>query len=93
MHIWLILIGGSTLIGFLTATLLKKSWAVYVAGALPWFALLAALLYTEYFTTYEGGGASMWLIAQLFGGTVAAAVGVISHKLTTFLLKGSASAL
>ena len=87
MHIWLILIGGSTLIGFLTAMFLKKDWAIYVAGALPWFALLAALLYTEYFTPYEGGGASMWPIAQFFGGTVAAVGGVFSYKLTMHLFK------
>ena len=93
MYVWLILIGGSTLIGFLTAALLKKNWAIYIAGAVPWFALLAALLYTEYFITYEGGGASMWLIAQLFGGTVAAVVGVVSYKLTTFLFERKANVL
>ena len=85
MHIWLILIGGSTLAGYLTAILLRKNWAIYVAGAVPWFALLGALVYTEYFTAYEGGGASMWLIAQLFGGTIAAAVGVASYKLTRYM--------
>lgn len=85
MHIWLILIGGSTLAGYLTAIVLRKSWAIYIAGALPWLALLAALVYTEYFTSYKGGGASMWLIAQLFGGTIAAAVGVFSYKLTRYI--------
>ncbi|MBX2870395.1 MAG: hypothetical protein KTR18_17065 [Acidiferrobacterales bacterium] len=84
MHIWLILIGGSTLAGYLTAIFIKTNWAIYVAGALPWFALLGALIYTEYLTSYEGGGASMWLVAQLFGGTIAAAVGVISYKLTRY---------
>lgn len=87
MHVWLILIGGSVLIGYLTAMLLKNNWAIYVAGAVPWFALLAALVYTEYFTPYEGGGASMWLIAQFFGGTVAAVVGIVSFKLTQCLLR------
>ena len=85
MHIWLILIGGSALIGFLTAILLKKNWAIYVAAAVPWFTLLGALIYTEYFTPYKGGGASMWPIAQLFGGTVAALVGIASYKLTKYL--------
>lgn len=93
MHVWLILIGGSVLFGFLTAKLLKKNWAIYIAGAVPWSTLLAALIYAEYFTPYEGGGASMWLIAQLFGGTIAAAVGVASYKLTTFFIKGKASVL
>ena len=78
--VWSLLIGGSALIGTITAILCKKSWAIYVAGAIPWFGLLAAILYTEYFTPYQGGGASMWPIAQLFGGTIAAVVGVIAYK-------------
>ncbi|MEM7467725.1 MAG: hypothetical protein AAF387_12695 [Pseudomonadota bacterium] len=90
MNVWLILVGGSAVAGFLTATFLNKSWAIYVAGAVPWFGLLAALLYTEYLTPYKGGGASMWPIAQFFGGTVAAVVGVVSYKLTTFLGDGFA---
>ena len=78
MHIWLILISLSALAGLLTALFVKKTWAIYVAGAVPWFGLLAALLYTEYFVPYQGGGASMWPIAQLFGGAVAAAVGIMT---------------
>lgn len=85
MHIWLILIGGSTMAGYLAAMLIRKNWAIYVAGAVPWTALLGALIYTEYFTPHAGGGASMWLIAQLVGGTVAAAIGVVSFKLTRYL--------
>ena len=87
MGIWLILIGGSALAGVLTALLLNKPWAIYLAGAVPWFSLLAALIYTEYFTPYKGGGASMWPIAQLFGGAVAAAIGVTSFTVTSHLLK------
>lgn len=93
MHIWLILIGGSTLVGYLTAIMIRKNWAIWVAGAVPWLALLGALIYTEYFTSFAGGGASMWLIAQLFGGTVAAAIGVASYKLTRYLQKGNSDAL
>ena len=87
MDIWLILIGASTLVGVITALLLNKPWAIYVAGAVPWFSLLAALIYTEYFTPYKGGGASMWPIAQLFGGAIAAAIGVTAFTLTNYLLK------
>ena len=87
MDIWLILIGASALVGVITALLLNKPWAIYVAGAVPWFSLLAALIYTEYFTPYKGGGASMWPIAQLFGGAVAAAIGVTAFTLTNYLLK------
>ena len=87
MAVWLILISSSALIGFLTAIFLNKPWAIYGAGAIPWLLLLAALTYTEYFMPYKGGGASMWLIAQLFGGSVAAITGVISYNLTNKLFK------
>ena len=82
MRVWIILIVGSAFIGFLTAISLKKSWAVYAAGAIPWFILLSAILFTEYLMPYQGGGASMWPIAQLIGGTVAAVIGVVSFRIT-----------
>ncbi len=82
MRVWIILIVGSAFIGFLTAIFLKKSWAVYAAGAIPWFILLTAILFTEYLVPYQGGGASMWPIAQLIGGTVAAVIGVVSFMIT-----------
>lgn len=89
MYVWLILIGLSALTGFLTAHYIKKDWAIYIAGAVPWFGLLAAILYTEYTTPYQGGGASMWPVAQFFGGTVAAAIGIISFRLSrNFLSAG-----
>ena len=93
MHIWLILIGGSILVGYLTALVIRKNWAIYIAGAVPWLALLGALIYTEFFTSYAGGGASMWIIAQLFGGTIAAATGVVSYKLTRYLQRIRATTL
>lgn len=86
MYVWLILIGSSALTGFLTAHYIKKDWAIYFSGAVPWFGLLAAILYTEYTTPYQGGGASMWPVAQFFGGTAAAAIGVISFRISRRLL-------
>ncbi len=77
MLTWLLLLGLSGLSGLLTALLIEKPWAIYLAGAVPWFGLLLAILYTVYFTPYAGGGATMWPIAQLFGGTIAAATGVV----------------
>ncbi|EDY86337.1 hypothetical protein GP5015_1811 [gamma proteobacterium HTCC5015] len=47
---------------------------------MPWLALLAAILYAEYVLPYEGGGASMWPIAQLVGGTAAAFSGYQSYR-------------
>ena len=77
MLTWLALLGLSGLSGLLTALLLEKPWAIYVAAAVPWFGLLLAILFTVYFTPYAGGGATMWPIAQLFGGTIAATTGVL----------------
>ena len=82
MRVWIILIVGSAFIGFLTAVFLKKNWAIYAAGAIPWFLLLIAILYTEYLVPYQGDGASMWPIAQLIGGTIAAVIGVVSFMIT-----------
>ena len=87
MYVWIALIGGSTLIGFLSAMLIKKNWSIYVAGAVPWFVLLAALIYTEYFSGWDKGGLGAWVLAQFLGGTIAAVIGVVSCKLTRNLLR------
>ena len=88
MHIWLILIGASALTGLLVAIFVKKPWAIYLAGGIPWFGLLAAILYTEYLTPHQGGGASMWPIAQLFGGAIAAVSGIAAYNITrNFIIK------
>ena len=75
MNPWLTLTVLSVLAGGISAYLIRSWWAICVGGAVPWLGLLGLLLYYEYFVPYSGGGASMWPIAQLFAGTVAAAVG------------------
>ena len=92
MAIWLILIGGSALIGFFVALIVKTWWAVYLAAAIPWFGLLGALVFTVYVLADDNPDASMWLIAQFVGGTVAALVGIVSFKLTKHLLRREDSA-
>ncbi|MFK7794551.1 MAG: hypothetical protein AB8B89_04310 [Gammaproteobacteria bacterium] len=87
MSVWIILIVPSVIFGVITAFLLKKSWAIYVAGVIPWLGVLCAILYTEYFMPYEGGGASMWPIAQFFGGGVAAIVGIAGYLITGSIIK------
>ncbi len=77
MEIWLGLILYSAAIGFLLAKYTTSKWSLVLAGLIPWLSLLSLLLYYEYFVPYQGGGASMWLVAQIFGGTVAAVVGLI----------------
>ena len=76
---WITIIVPSILFGITLAYFIKGRSGKILAGLIPWLGLLASLLYQEYFVPYQGGGASMWPIAQLFGGTVAAFVGVVSY--------------
>ena len=81
MEVWLSIILLSAITGFLCSRLLSGSIAWVASALLPWLGLLACLLYQEYFVPYQGGGASMWPIAQLFAGTVAAGVGLAAHAI------------
>jgi len=75
---WTILIGLSALLGAACGWIIPGRRTVAWGGAIPWFGVLAWVLYNEYFVPYRGGGASMWPIAQLIAGTVAAAVGMLA---------------
>ena len=81
---WLILLVPSFIVGLICAYFIKGKLGVILAGAIPWFGLLACIIYSEYFVphTYKGGGASMWPIAQLFGGTIAAATSIAAYNLS-----------
>ena len=79
---WTILIILSISTGGLFAYYIKGRFGAILSGLIPWLGLLASLLYQEYFVPYQGGGASMWPIAQLFGGTLAAALGAAAYFLT-----------
>lgn len=82
MLAWLLLLLPSFIVGVLCGLYINKQWGLWIAAALPWFGLLAALIYTEYFTPNENLDASMWPIAQLVGGTVAAIAGACGFILT-----------
>lgn len=83
MHVWLLLLLPSALVGVLCAVFLRqKKWAVYVAGGLPWFGLLFALLYTVYLAPGHDGGDGFWIIAQVVGGSVGAFTGVTAFRVT-----------
>jgi hypothetical protein len=72
---WLTIIVLSVLTGVACAWLAHGRAARLLAAAIPWSGMLAWLLYHEYFVPYAKGGASMWPVALLFAGTVAAAIG------------------
>ncbi len=87
MNVWIMLVIPSFAFGAIIALLLNKSWAIYMAGIIPWLGVLSAILYTEYFMPYQGGGASMWPIAQFFGGGVAAIVGIAGFLFVQTFIK------
>jgi hypothetical protein len=82
MNTWLSILIPSLITGIICGYFIRHRFGIVAAGAIPWFGLLAVLLYNEYFVPYKGGGASMWPIAQLFAGTIMAAVGITAFKLT-----------
>ena len=89
MNAWVPLVGLSVMAGVLSAFLFSGIRAVLAGAALPWFGLLAWLLYNEYFVPYQGGGASMWPIAQIFAGSIAAVVGATSAMVTLWVRQRS----
>lgn len=50
-------------------TRLNKVWSAVI----PFILFASAVIYTEYSSPYTGGGASMWPIAVIVGGGMAAA--------------------
>lgn len=86
MGVWLFLLVPSLVFGFLCAIFIKKKWAIFISGLVPWFSVLAALLYSVYVIPYEAMDASMWPVAQFFGGNAAAFAGVMTYVLVTNLL-------
>jgi len=79
MSTWLSILVPSAIIGLIVGYFSKGRFGSMLAGAIPWFGLLAFLLYHEYvILPNQGhpGGASMWPIAQLFAGTIAALSGI-----------------
>ena len=73
--IWSAILIPSAIVGLLCGYFTGGKKGLIISAAIPWFGLLVVLLYNEYFVPYRGGGASMWLIAQLFAGSIAAFTG------------------
>jgi len=79
--VWSCLLGGSIAVGWVCARSFTGLRGAVLSGAIPWLLLLACLLVNEYLLPYAGGGASMWPIAQLLGGTIAAATGFATYRI------------
>lgn len=85
MLVWLILLVPSALVGLLCALYLKSNWAIYIAGSIPPSVFTLILLYSVYFDPYPGSDATMWPIALIFGGGVAATCSILTFKLILYL--------
>ena len=73
---WLLIIVPSTLFGGLCAWLLPRKAALWCACGIPWLAVAAAIIYTEYAGDRPAPDASLWPIAIVFGGGAAAVIGI-----------------
>jgi hypothetical protein len=85
MTAWLIIVIGSALAGAICALRLTGRIGLMFAAGVPVMGVLAWLLYLSD-QPYGGGGASMWPIAVLFAGTVAATSGLVAYLGTRKLL-------
>ena len=64
---------------FLRGRILYVVGSYVVARAVPWFGLLTVFLYDIYWRhSGHAQAASMWPIAQILGGTLAAVTGVVA---------------
>lgn len=68
---WLAILGGASLVGGLSGWYLRGGFSWAVGLLLPPSLFLSLLLVEEYLVPYQGGGASMWPIAFIVGGTAA----------------------
>jgi hypothetical protein len=78
MGIWFMVIVGAAVVGRACAKVSRRWLSLLASAAAPWLALLATLLFHDAFFADASGGAGMWQVAQLFGGTAAAVVGLTS---------------
>ena len=83
MKAWIILITASLIFGVICGIKIKNLFVgVLISGIVPITVFSAVIIYEEYFMPYQGGGASMWPIAILFGGTAAAFIGATGYMIT-----------
>ena len=78
---WLLIVLLSASVGVVAGWCLPIGRALLAGALLPWLGMLFFLLFNEYVLPYEGGGASMCPLAQLFAGTAAAMSGLLGAVL------------
>lgn len=85
METWFVLLGSAALVGGASAWYLRGASSWLVACLLPPALFLAWLLANEYLLPYRGGGASMWPVALVVGGTAAAVTSCCALALVRLL--------
>jgi len=82
---WITLISLSALFGFLLGMYKAGKWSAIMSGFIPCGIFQLFIFYDMYFVPYQGGGAPMWLVAQIFGGFVTFVTGILSYFLTNLV--------
>lgn len=76
---WMAVIAFSLLIGYAIGRLVPWRHATWLGALVPWLLLLLIIVAEDHLTTRPGS--SMWGLAQLIGGSVAAACGALGARL------------
>jgi len=84
MITWMILVFVSLALGAAIG-IKHRSNPIMWGAAIPWFGLLTWLIIDQYWLQKNASG--MWILAQLFGGTVVAILGALSAWITSKMLK------
>jgi hypothetical protein len=79
---WLLLLIPSALVGIICSHFIRRRRiSILLAFFVPWLGFIVYLLYKEYFGPLKDSNVSMWSIAKLFSGAIAALTGVGSYLL------------
>ena len=76
----------AALVGFIARAGKKRGLAAWAIGCLV---VPSFILFTEFVLPYQGGGASMWPIAMVFGGIYGAIASAVGVFLASMLLRGA----
>lgn len=79
--VWALILLPSIAWGCFCGYKLRSSYTPFLAAFVPWLGLLFCLIVSVYVLPNDSKDASMWLVAQLFGGSIMAVVGYLSYRL------------
>ena len=88
--VWLTIIVVSAVAGGATALLSGGRRGLIISGAVPWLGVLAWFVYLADASEKGGGGAPVWLVAQLWAWTIATVIGIGAYIGCRKLFRGVA---